>query len=94
MNAPAVLSAIVILAVVFVMVLVGFAMYFSLRRPMALRCPVTERDATVQVDALEAGVAEALGTRSMRVRSCSLWPENAGCGEACLPGRREMESVS
>ena len=68
-------------------------MYLSVRRPMRLRCPVTERDAAVQVDAYEAGVAEAFGTSSVRVRSCSLWPENAGCGETCLSAQRQRGGV-
>lgn len=41
----------------------------------------------VGVDAYEAGVAAAFGGSSLRVRECSLWPENSGCGEECLPGR-------
>lgn len=54
------------------------------RHPRRLRCPVTERDTLVGVDAYGAGVAAAFGGSSLRVRGCSLWPENSGCGQECL----------
>ena len=87
MNAPAVLLGVIVLTVVYVMLPVGFAVYAIWRRPRRLRCPVTERDALAGVDAYGAGVAAALGGSSVRVRECSLWPENSGCGEECLLGR-------
>ena len=87
MNAPAVLLGVIILAVVFVMLPVGFAVYATWRRPRQLRCPVTERDTAVGVDAQAAGVAAAFGGGSLSVRDCSLWPENSGCGQECLLGR-------
>ena len=87
MNAPAVLLGVIVLAVVCVMLPVGFAVYATWRRPRRLRCPVTERDTVLGVDACEAGVAAAFGRSSLRVRECSLWPENSGCGQECLLGR-------
>jgi len=87
MNAPAVLLGVIVLTVVYVMLPVGFAVYAIWRRPRRLRCPVTERDTVVGVNAYGAGVAAALGVSSVRVRECSLWPENSGCGEECLLGR-------
>ena len=87
MNAPAVLLGVIVLTVVYVMLPVGFAVFATWRRPRRLRCPVTERDTVVGVNAYGAGVAAALGGRAVRVRECSLWPENSGCGEECLLGR-------
>jgi len=87
MNAPAVLLGVLVLAIVYVMLPVGFAIYSTWRRPRRLRCPVTERDTLVGVDAYGAGVAAAFGGSSLRVHECSLWPENSGCGQECLLGR-------
>lgn len=87
MNAPAVLLGMIVLAIVYVMLPVGFAVFAASRRPRWLRCPVTERDALAGVDAYGAGVAAAFGGNSLRVRECSLWPENSGCGQECLLGR-------
>src|SRR5574342_82409 len=79
------------LATVFVMLPVGLAVYSTWRQPRGLRCPMTERDAVVRVDAYGAAVAAALGADSRRVGACSLWPENAGCGQECLLGRERHE---
>ncbi len=87
MNAPAVLLGVIVLTVVYVMLPVGLAVYAIWRRPRRLRCPVTERDTLVGVDAYGAGVAAAFGRSSLRVHECSLWPENSGCGQECLLGR-------
>lgn len=87
MNAPAVLLGVIVLTVVYVMLPVGFAVFAAWRRPRRLRCPVTDRDTLAVVDAYGAGVAAAFGGNSLRVRECSLWPENSGCGQGCLLGR-------
>jgi hypothetical protein len=87
LNAPVVLLGLIGLTAVFVMLPVGLAVYSACRQPRRLRCPVTERDAAVRVDAYGAAVAAALGADSVRVSACSLWPENSGCGQECLLGR-------
>lgn len=87
MNAPAVLLGLVVLAVAYVMMPVGVAVWAAWRHPRRLRCPVRARDAVVNVDARRAGVTAAFGGQSLLLRGCSLWPESAGCGQECLLGR-------
>ncbi len=77
------LAAIVVLAVLYVALPVGLAMRAHFARPRAIRCPMERVDAAVEVRG--AGLAEALGWRSLRtVGSCSLWPRRQGCRQHCL----------
>ena len=81
MNPWLVLPAIVVLAVLYIMVPAGLVMASYYRRPKLLRCPLTKADAAVVGG--RSGLAEALGTRSLRrIASCSLWPQR-GCVQAC-----------
>lgn len=84
MNPWIVLPQIVVLAVVFVMLPVGAAVYAQYRRRKLTRCPVTGGDVVIRVDAAQAGLNAALGRRRLSIAECSLWPARQGCGQVCL----------
>ena len=83
MNAWIVLVGVVLIAALYVMLPVGFAMSARYRRQKLVDCPVGYRPATILVG--RAGLAEATGIRALRrIRRCSLWPERRSCARRCL----------
>ena len=84
MNPLIVLPTIIGLSVVYVMLPVGLAVFSRYRRRKFLRCPEAQTGAQIQVDARRAGLSAAFGRPSLRVATCSLWPERRRCGQACL----------
>lgn len=54
------------------------------RNPRMLSCPETSGKAEVGIDAPHAALTSALGTPSLRVKTCSLWPERERCKQDCL----------
>jgi hypothetical protein len=89
---PWTIAVVVLLAAVYAAA-AGLAMWSRHRTPKMVRCPVDGKEATVMV--ARAGLAEALGCRSLRqVRRCSRWPGRQGCGQGCLAaGEEEMAEV-
>lgn len=49
-----------------------------------VRCPETHAPAAVELDVRQALVDGLFGREHLRLRTCSRWPERAGCGEDCL----------
>jgi hypothetical protein len=49
-----------------------------------ITCPEANHFATIELDARHAVARHALGETDRRVKSCSLWPERQGCGQACV----------
>lgn len=84
MNPWIVLPAIVVVGVVYVMLPIGLNAFVRYRRRKLLLCPVARDPARIQVNARRAGVSAAFGHPSLRVMSCSLWPERNGCGRECV----------
>jgi nucleotide-binding universal stress UspA family protein len=84
MNAWIILLAITAVAALFVMLPVGAAILTRHRRPRSLRCPMTGRDASVQIDVPRATLGELIGRRALRIRSCSRWPRAWACRQQCL----------
>jgi hypothetical protein len=83
MNPWMVLAALVLIAVVFVVLRVGFTVSAGYRRWKIVGCPRAYRPAVILVG--RAGLAEALGLRTRRrVDDCSLWPAGSGCDRRCL----------
>ena len=78
-----VLAAVVALAVVYVMVPVGFAVFSHYRHPKRVRCPKSGQDATVMIDPRRAGLAAAAGGHWLALRSCSLLRDPVICGAWC-----------
>lgn len=81
--------------------LIGIAAYLLLsgffrtwrtyRGIRVITCPENRQPAAVRVAAFDAAKWAALaGEADLHLRSCSRWPEMAGCDEACL---RQIESA-
>lgn len=79
-----VLAAIVALAIVYVLLPVTVEAFLRFRARRQLTCPETGMNAEVGVDARLAGFTAAFRHPVLRIKSCSLWPKRAGCGQACL----------
>jgi hypothetical protein len=54
------------------------------RGPRQVTCPQTGLPVAVEVDPVDAAFHAVLGTRELHLRSCTRWPEKAGCGQECL----------
>lgn len=83
------LAAIIALALVYVALPVFLLTYARFRGAGRLfhpvLCPVTREQASVNLDAVHAGLTGALAGRPrLRVEHCSLWPARRGCGQECL----------
>jgi hypothetical protein len=82
MNAWLVLAIIAALALVYVAIPVGLAARAYFRRHRLVRCPLIGLGAGVLVG--RAGVAEALGRRSLRrITDCTYWPRHRNCAQRC-----------
>jgi hypothetical protein len=58
--------------------------YIRFRGKRVITCPETRKPAAVEVDAAHAALTAAFSHPDLRLRSCSRWPERAGCGQECL----------
>jgi hypothetical protein len=83
MNPWIVLPGLVVVAVVFVMLPVGLAVFRHYSRPKVIRCPVTGDEAAIQIDADGAAVRAALGQERLEVLDCSAWPQER-CAQRCV----------
>ena len=82
MNAWLVLAMIAFLALIYAAIPVGLAARGYFRRRRLVRCPVIGLGAGVLVG--RAGVAEALGRRSLRrISDCTYWPRHRHCAQRC-----------
>jgi hypothetical protein len=82
MNAWLVLAVIAFLALVYVAIPVALAARGYFRRRKLVRCPVIGLGAGVLVR--RAGLAEALGCRSLRrISDCTYWPRHKDCAQHC-----------
>jgi hypothetical protein len=73
-------------AVTFVLLPVAADAYVRYRDPRLVRCPKAGCDAEIGIDAWHAAATAVPGPPRLHVAHCSLWPLNAGCGEACVAG--------
>jgi hypothetical protein len=78
------MSAIIALAVLFVLLPVVVHAFQRYRKKRVLRCPETGGLAEVDIDAPRAAFSSAFGKPLLRVKNCSLWPKRKGCGEDCV----------
>ncbi len=83
MNPWTILSAITVLAIVYVLLPVALTTFARFRRQQSLRCPEASREAGLLFDPGRAALSACLGRPSLRVRNCSLWPARRGCGQQC-----------
>jgi hypothetical protein len=77
-----VLIAIAAMTLVYIMIPVALAARGYFRRHKLVRCPIVGLGAGVVVS--RAGIAEALGRRSLRrISDCTFWPRRKGCAQRC-----------
>ena len=82
MNAWLVLATVALVAVVYVITPVWLAARAHFRSHKLVRCPVVGLGAGVIIG--RAGLAEALGRRSLRrIMDCTFWPRRKGCAQGC-----------
>lgn len=79
-----VLAAMIALGALYVLLPVVLGAFASYRGARRLRCPETDQNAEVGVDAVRAAWTSAFGSPRLTVKACSLWPKRSGCGRACL----------
>lgn len=85
MDAPwNLLVALAALALGYVLFPVASTTFFHYRGTRTLRCPETEKDAGVQIDARRAALGSIFGRTHLRVQNCSLWPARQRCAQGCL----------
>ena len=85
------LTAIVVLALGFVALPVGLAMWSAYHAPVPLQCPYARCDVTVRIG--RAGLAEALGIRSLRrIDECAIRQDRWFCRDACLATLPEVSA--
>lgn len=58
--------------------------YRAYRRRRVVTCPETGHATGVHVDAARAARSAWMGPLDLRLKSCTRWPERAGCGQECL----------
>ena len=80
-----VVLAVVALGLLYVLTPLVADTFRRFRSPSLLSCPETGGPAEVGVDASRAALTSAFGRPSLRVKSCSLWPEKEGCKQDCVP---------
>jgi hypothetical protein len=83
--------AILAAGALFVLIPVTLTTFDEYRRKKSVICPETGCAAEVGVDAGKAMRSAAFGRLSLRVETCSLWPERKGCDQACLRSSEPVE---
>jgi uncharacterized protein DUF1761 len=63
----------------------GISIFSRYRGSRLVTCPETKDTAVVELDARHAAVTGMGGHEDLRLKSCTRWPERAGCDEDCLP---------
>lgn len=84
MNPWIVLPSLVVVAIVFVVVPVGAAVYSRFRHSWRVPCPLERAEAQIGIDPVAAARAELIGGGEITVARCSLWPKRQGCEQRCL----------
>ncbi len=75
---------IMLVGAVYVVLPVMLHAYTRFRGTRPVTCPSDTEAATVQLDAVRAGVTAAFGAPNIRISQCSRWPQRMQCGRGCL----------
>lgn len=62
----------------------GLAAFARYRGKRVVVCPETGKHVAVEVDARHAAATAAKGETELVLRSCTRWPERAGCDQDCV----------
>ena len=80
----ALLAALTLLAIGYVLLpvfLEGLARY---RRPLAVACPEARTQALVVIQPLSSALSAVRGRPHLKVQACTLWPGRLHCRHACV----------
>lgn len=58
--------------------------YRALSTVRYVTCPETAEEATVRIKAARAVASRFAGSKDLRLRSCSRWPEKKDCAQSCV----------
>jgi hypothetical protein len=81
---PWIVVPLVALGVAYVLLPVAIEAFVRYRRKKAVRWPLTWMPADVLIDARRAALSAVVGSPSLQIEDCSLWPERTQCGRQCL----------
>jgi len=71
-------------AAVFAVVLVIVKTVTRFQGKMLVTCPETDETVGVEVNVKHAALTAAVGEQSLKLKSCTRWPERQNCGQECL----------
>ena len=57
--------------------------YRALAAPREVTCPKTATQEVVRIQVARAIAGKLTGSSSLKLRSCTRWPDNKGCGQSC-----------
>jgi hypothetical protein len=78
-------GSVLLLAVAYLLMSGFLTAWRRFRGTRVITCPENLEPAAVRVDALQAAKWQAIaGETSLRLTTCSRWPEMQGCGQECL----------
>jgi hypothetical protein len=87
------MTALTLLLIALAAVLVGLILvrsipvlstYVTFRGKRIITCPETRKTAAIEVAAGKAALTTVFGEPTLRLDSCSRWPEHKDCGQECL----------
>jgi hypothetical protein len=84
MDTITVLALAVIAAVLGALAPIVACTWRTYRGVRVITCPETRRPAAVKVDVRHAAASAVRDTLDLRLKSCTRWPERAGCDQDCL----------
>jgi hypothetical protein len=58
--------------------------YRTLSAVRYVSCPETAEEAIVKIKAARALASQLTGSKDLRLRSCSRWPEKEDCAQSCV----------
>lgn len=76
--------AAIVLCAAYILYRVAGSVYLKYRGARVVTCPENSQPAGVKVDAKHAASSTLHGTPSLRLATCSRWPEHQNCGQECL----------
>jgi len=71
--------------ILFMIALWGEQIYDAYRDSRATNCPETHSRVAVRFNAFRAAFTGMSGKPKLSLADCTLWPERAGCDQACIP---------
>jgi hypothetical protein len=79
-----VVLAVLVLAAGYVLMPMVLSVYATYRERRILKCPATDCDAIIAIDARHAALHRPFSDAPLKVKSCSEWPMRCGCDQGCV----------